>query len=121
MQSIQETHADLHKKYPKVLQKKQIGCSNKDQKRHETQTLQMDLGSFHSIMSGSSNSRNHDTDQYIPKGCGLQINQMQFLGEFNQSMSFSVNVLELLTIWYALLIPERNKTFQVLCDNTTAV
>ena len=56
-------------------------------------------------------------------GWGFQINQKAFEGNFDQSMSnWSINSLELLTIWFALLmVTQKNQVIQVLCDNSTAV
>ena len=57
------------------------------------------------------------------KGWGCQINQETFQGVFDRSMGkWSINTLELLTIWFALLMVKRkNQVIQVLCDNSTAV
>ena len=56
------------------------------------------------------------------KGWGFQINQTAFRGTFDETMTYSINVKELLTIWYALTtISEKNITIQVLCDNSTAI
>ena len=56
------------------------------------------------------------------KGYGFRINQKAFHGRFDQSMTYSINTLELLTIWYALLmVSEKNVSIQIRCDNTTAV
>ncbi len=53
------------------------------------------------------------------KGWGFQIDQPPFRGEFDQSMSkYSINTLELLTIWFALLkVTKVNQVIQILCDN----
>ena len=57
------------------------------------------------------------------KGWGFQINRKTFQGEFDQSMeTWSINTLELLTIWFALLMIQiKDQVIQVLCDNSTAV
>lgn len=56
-------------------------------------------------------------------GWGMKINNRTFQGTFDHSMgNWSINALELLTIWFALLmVRERNQVIQVLCDNSTAV
>ena len=56
------------------------------------------------------------------QGWGFQINQTAFRGKFDTSMAYSINTLELLTIWFALLmVEESHVVIQVLCDNSTAV
>ena len=57
------------------------------------------------------------------KGWGFQINQTSFKGTFDMSMKHhSINVKELLTIWYALMtVSQRNIAIQVLCDNSSAL
>ena len=56
------------------------------------------------------------------RGWGFQINQTSFRGTFDQTMTHSINVKELLTIWYALLmVSQKNLTIQVLCDNSSAL
>ena len=55
-------------------------------------------------------------------GWGFQVNQKGFHGKFDDSMEYSINVLELLRVWFALLtISVRDSVIQVLSDNTTAV
>ena len=56
------------------------------------------------------------------KGWGIEVNGTPFWGKFDRSMKYPIHVLEMLTIWYALIIiSERYAVIQVLCDNTTAV
>ena len=56
------------------------------------------------------------------RGWGFQLNKTQFQGRFDKSMSYSINILELLTVWYALLIvQDQGSTIHILCDNATAV
>ena len=56
------------------------------------------------------------------QGWGFRVNETHFQGVFDRSMSYSINILEMLTIWYALLmIHKKQAVIQVLCDNTTAV
>ena len=56
------------------------------------------------------------------EGWGFRINQKSFRGNFDKTANYSINTLELLTIWFALLmVEERNAVIQVLCDNSTAV
>ena len=56
------------------------------------------------------------------KGWGFQIGQKRFHGDFNLSKHLSINVLELVTIFLALLmVSRREMVIQVLCDNTSAV
>ena len=56
------------------------------------------------------------------KGWGFQINQQRFSGRFDYTMNYSINVLELMTVWYALLmVSKKNVVIQVLCDNTTSI
>ena len=56
------------------------------------------------------------------EGWGFQINRSCFSGQFDATMSYSINVLETLTIWYALLmIEDRGAVIQILTDNTTAI
>ena len=38
------------------------------------------------------------------QGWGFQINQTAFKGKFDTSMSYNINILELLTIWFSLLM-----------------
>ena len=56
------------------------------------------------------------------KGWGFQINQKRFFGKFDKTLNYSINVLELMTVWFALLVTSRkNVVIQVLCDNTTTI
>ena len=56
------------------------------------------------------------------KGRGFLINDSRFWGRFDKSMNYDICILEMLTIWYALIIIyKKNAVIQVLCDNTTAV
>ena len=56
------------------------------------------------------------------RGWGFQINGFSFQGSFDESMSYSINVLELITVWFALLtIQSQGNRIQILCDNSTAV
>ena len=56
------------------------------------------------------------------QGWGFQINQQRYHGVFVKSIKLSINTLELLTIWFALLtVNTKNQVIQVLCDNTTAI
>ena len=56
------------------------------------------------------------------KGWGFQINSSRFSGKFDRTMSYSINVLELLTILYSLLIvEEKGAVIQILCDNSSAI
>ena len=56
------------------------------------------------------------------KGWGFYINQQRYNGEFDNTMDYSINVLELMSVWYALLVISRkNVVIQVLCDNTTTI
>ena len=56
------------------------------------------------------------------KGFGFKINQNTFHGTFDKTVKYSINMLELLTIWLALLkCQARNVTIQILCDNSTAI
>ena len=56
------------------------------------------------------------------EGWGFQINRSCFSGEFDATMSYSINVLETLTIWYSLLmIEDRGAVIQILTDNTAAI
>ena len=56
-------------------------------------------------------------------GWGFKINQASFQGQFDRSMRVhSINVLELLTIWWAtLMIDQRNQIIHICTDNSTAV
>ena len=56
------------------------------------------------------------------KGWGFQINSARFWGKFDKSMTYSINILEMLTIWYALLkINQRGAVIQIMCDNISAI
>lgn len=56
------------------------------------------------------------------KGWGFEIGHSWFHGVFDDSMKHSINVLELLTVWYALLlISQPAIVIQILCDNITAI
>ena len=56
------------------------------------------------------------------EGWGFQINKICFSGDFDKSMKYSINVLETLTIWYALLmVEEKGAVIQILCDNSSAI
>ena len=53
------------------------------------------------------------------KGWGFEINSVPFRGAFDGTVGYSINTLELLTIWFALLmVTERNHVIQVLSDNS---
>ena len=56
-------------------------------------------------------------------GWGFKINQQWFRGDFHKSMGeYSINVLELLTIWWAtLMITHPNQVIRILTDNTAAI
>ena len=56
-------------------------------------------------------------------GWGFTINTLRFKGVFDKSMdNYSINVLELLTIWWAtLMIQEKDHILHILTDNITAV
>ena len=57
-----------------------------------------------------------------PRAWGLQINGSQFRGNFDKSMRYSINVLELLTVFLALLLVSQSGiTIQILCDNLAAI
>ena len=57
------------------------------------------------------------------KGWGFKVNKRGYQGIYDDSMLiYSINILELLTIWYALLmIDKKNLVIQILSDNSTAV
>ena len=56
------------------------------------------------------------------KGWGFQINSSRFSGRFDASITYTINILETLTIWFSLLmIKERGIAIQILCDNSTAI
>ena len=56
------------------------------------------------------------------EGWGFRINQSPFKGEFDQMEEYSINTLELLTVWFALLmVEEKGIAIQILCDNSTAI
>ena len=55
-------------------------------------------------------------------GWGFKINKYSFAGQFSKKMNYSINTLELLTIWLALLVVDQeNLIIQVLNDNSTAI
>ena len=55
-------------------------------------------------------------------GWGFVINSTSFSGKFDKSMTYSINILELLTVWFSLLmISKRNVVIQILCDNSTSI
>ena len=55
-------------------------------------------------------------------GWGFQKNDRRFSGRFDKSMSYSINVLETLTVWYALLtVKEKGVSIHVLTDNSSAI
>ena len=58
-----------------------------------------------------------------PEGWGFRVGQTSYRGDFQESMNqYSINVLELLTIFLALLkVQQRGLTIRVLSDNSTAV
>ena len=58
-----------------------------------------------------------------PEGWGFRIAQLSYNGSFDESMTnYSINILELFTIWLALLkIQQEDLTIQILSDNSTAV
>ena len=56
------------------------------------------------------------------KGWGFLIGNKQFHGTFDRNMTYSINVLELLTIWFALLmVSKKGIVIQILCDNSVAL
>ena len=55
-------------------------------------------------------------------GWGFQIDNKLFSGSFSKSMTYSINVLETLTVWFSLLmIKEKGVVIQVLTDNSSAI
>ena len=55
-------------------------------------------------------------------GWGFQIDSVPFQGTFDKTMPYSINALELLTIWFALLTVEsKGQVIQILCDNSAAI
>ena len=56
-------------------------------------------------------------------GWGFKVNQQWFRGDFHKSMGrYSINVLELITIWWAtLMIHDHNQVIRILTDNTAAI
>ena len=56
------------------------------------------------------------------QGWGFQIGSRRFHGVFDKSVNLSINTLELLTIWFALLtVQTKDLVIQILCDNKTAI
>ena len=57
------------------------------------------------------------------RGYGFLINQRSYYGTFDQSMrTYSINVLELMTVWMAtLMIQERNQAIEIRSDNSATV
>ena len=56
------------------------------------------------------------------EGWGFQIDSKRFWGIFDGTMSYSINVLELLTVWYSLLmIEKKGVVIQIRCDNSAAI
>ena len=56
------------------------------------------------------------------RGWGFQVGQQRFHGVFDTSVNLSINTLELLTIWFALLtVHTKDLVIQILCDNTAAI
>ena len=50
------------------------------------------------------------------------INKTQFSGQFDTTMTYSINTLELLTVWFSLLmIEEKGVVIHIKCDNEVAV
>ena len=55
-------------------------------------------------------------------GWGFQIGDKRFSGSFSKSMTYSINVLETLTVWFSLLmVKEKGAVIQVLTDNSAAI
>ena len=55
-------------------------------------------------------------------GWGFQIDDKRFSGSFSKSMTYSINVLETLTVWFSLLmVKEKGVVIQVLTDNSAAI
>ena len=56
------------------------------------------------------------------EGWGFQTDRNRYWGTFDKTMSYSINVLELLTVWYSLLmVEERGVVIQIRCDNSSAI
>lgn len=56
------------------------------------------------------------------RGWGFQIDNSRFSGKFDRTMSYNINILEMLTIWYSLLvIRRRGISIQIMCDNSSAI
>ena len=56
------------------------------------------------------------------RGWGIRINNTSFSGRFDRSMTYNINILELLTVWLSLLmVSKKNAVIQILCDNSTAI
>ena len=56
------------------------------------------------------------------RGWGFQVGQQRFHGRFDKSVKLSINTLELLTIWFALItVHTKGLVIQILCDNTAAI
>ena len=56
------------------------------------------------------------------QGWGFVINNTSFAGKFDKSMTYNINILELLTVWFSLLmISRKNAVIQVLCDNSVSI
>ena len=56
------------------------------------------------------------------EGWGFQINRRRFSGRFDRTMAYSINILETLTVWFALLMGnEKGAVIQVLTDNSSAI
>ncbi|CAL4205605.1 unnamed protein product, partial [Meganyctiphanes norvegica] len=55
-------------------------------------------------------------------GWGFLIDRIPFSGVFDPSMAYSINILELLTVWYSLLmIAEEGAVIHILSDSLVAV
>ena len=55
-------------------------------------------------------------------GWGFQIDHNRFSGRFDKTMAYNINILEMLTIWYSLLmIRKRRVAIQIMCDNSSAI
>ena len=55
-------------------------------------------------------------------GWGFLIDRIPFSGVFDPSMAYSINILELLTVWYSLLmIAEEGAVIHILSDSLEAV
>ena len=56
------------------------------------------------------------------EGWGFTIDSKRYWGIFDGSMPYSINVLEMLTVWYSLLMVEKKGlVIQVRCDNSSAI